>query len=272
MRVKLAWGVVTVITVGLLMLFNYWAPWQFESMAAYSGIVLLILGTACTVVPFRVLEIGRRRTGAVIGVTGLALAVGALLWPASLKTTSQYHSRFDARMPQYHFSERHTIKVHAAPPEVLAALQQTTLADLAAMEVLTRIRSAALGGDLDLGASQKPLVDAGFLRLDQDDREVVLAMAGRPWANAVPKLHDPAEFESFNESGSVKIALNFRVEYLGNGWSSVITETRVLGIGTAGRRRMSPYWRLIVPGSGLIRRQWLSAIRERAEHRASSQS
>ncbi len=38
-----------------------------------------------------------------------------------------------------------------------------------------------------------------------------------------------------------------------------------MALDDATRRGMGRYWRLIVPGSGLLRRQWLDGITRRAE-------
>jgi hypothetical protein len=43
------------------------------------------------------------------------------------------------------------------------------------------------------------------------------------------------------------------------------TETRVLATDSRTRRLFAAYWRLILPGSALMRRTWLAAIRRRAE-------
>jgi hypothetical protein len=51
----------------------------------------------------------------------------------------------------------------------------------------------------------------------------------------------------------------------GDGWSSITAETRVMATDVARRGGMGRYWRLIVPGSGLLRRQWLDGIKHRAE-------
>jgi hypothetical protein len=61
------------------------------------------------------------------------------------------------------------------------------------------------------------------------------------------------------------MAFDFNVEDAGGGWSTLSTETRVLATDDATRRGMGRYWRLIVPGSGLLRRQWLDGIKRRAE-------
>jgi hypothetical protein len=59
--------------------------------------------------------------------------------------------------------------------------------------------------------------------------------------------------------------MNFLVEEEGDGWCRLSTETRVLATDDTARRRFAVYWRLIYPGSSLIRRMWLAAVKRRAE-------
>jgi len=59
--------------------------------------------------------------------------------------------------------------------------------------------------------------------------------------------------------------MNFLVTPDGTGGSRVSTETRVYANDAASRRRFGAYWRLIYPGSALIRLMWLRAIARRAE-------
>jgi hypothetical protein len=73
------------------------------------------------------------------------------------------------------------------------------------------------------------------------------------------------QFVAYHEPGGVKMAFDFRAEDEGGGWSTISTETRVVATDPATRGGMGRYWRLIVPGSGLLRRQWLDGIRRRAE-------
>ena len=47
--------------------------------------------------------------------------------------------------------------------------------------------------------------------------------------------------------------------------SRLTTETRVLASDPGVLRRFTAYWTLIHPGSDLLRRSWLAAIRRRAE-------
>jgi hypothetical protein len=87
-------------------------------------------------------------------------------------------------------------------------------------------------------------------------------MCGRSAASRCALLQ---EFADYQEQGAVKMAYDFNVEDAGSGWSIISTETRVLATDDLTRRGMARYWRLIVPGSGLLRRQWLDGIKRRAE-------
>lgn len=58
--------------------------------------------------------------------------------------------------------------------------------------------------------------------------------------------------------------MNFLVTPDGPGRSVVSTETRVFANSPSARRRFAAYWRVIYPGSAIIRRMWLRAIERRA--------
>jgi len=59
--------------------------------------------------------------------------------------------------------------------------------------------------------------------------------------------------------------MNFLVEESRPDKCTVTTETRVYATDASSRRRFATYWRLIYPGSALIRRMWLRAVKHRAE-------
>lgn len=59
--------------------------------------------------------------------------------------------------------------------------------------------------------------------------------------------------------------MNFFVRTDGRGGSFVSTDTRVYANDDSSRRRFAMYWRVIYPGSSLIRVMWLRAIQRRAE-------
>ena len=58
--------------------------------------------------------------------------------------------------------------------------------------------------------------------------------------------------------------MSFSVVPDGLNASVVSTETRVFANSAGARRRFALYWRLIYPGSAIIRRMWLRAIERRA--------
>ena len=70
---------------------------------------------------------------------------------------------------------------------------------------------------------------------------------------------------TLEDPGYAKASMNFAVRPLGDGSSLLATETRVEATDDATRLRFGAYWRLIYPGSALIRVNWLDAIRRRAE-------
>ena len=85
---------------------------------------------------------------------------------------------------------------------------------------------------------------------------------GREWT--------PEAFRDLAEDGYAKAAMNFRMLDEGDGHTRLVTETKVFATDRWTTRRFAVYWRLIYPGSSLIRTMWLKAIRERAEAGATS--
>ena len=75
----------------------------------------------------------------------------------------------------------------------------------------------------------------------------------------------PDEFQNFREAPLAKIAMNFRLVERDAAHCTVITETRVYAGGAPVVRRVAAYWRVIYPGSALMRHIWLRAIKLRAE-------
>jgi hypothetical protein len=75
----------------------------------------------------------------------------------------------------------------------------------------------------------------------------------------------PEGFKALKEPGFALAAMNFRLEDAGPGETMVTTETRVYATDTTPRGVFARYWRVIYPGSALIRRMWLRAVKNRAE-------
>jgi hypothetical protein len=175
----------------------------------------------------------------------------------------------DDVMPQYQFSEWHSQRVHATPQQALQAVRQSTFGDMRSLRTLLKIRAAALRihetGD---SLQDKRVLDAfsasGYLS-GVNEHELVMVGVANIRAGGPVKLQTLQQISDYREQGGIKIGYDFRVDDMGDGWCTISTETRVMALDDATRRGMGRYWRLIVPGSGLLRRQWLDGIKKRAE-------
>jgi len=180
----------------------------------------------------------------------------------------------DDAMPRWDFRERHSTRIGRPPAEAMAAAREVTAREVPVLTVLMGLRSlpAVLSGKRR-GRSDDPLLDSftrmGFAVLGDADDELTCGGVGRFWQASGGLRHVPAsEFAGFDEPGYVKAGFNFFAEPTADGGCVLTTETRVVGTDPGARRRFTPYWTVVRPGSGLIRRDWLRAIRRRAERSA----
>jgi hypothetical protein len=177
-------------------------------------------------------------------------------------------------LPEYEFAEKHHAHVAAAPDRALAAAKDATPAEMLFVRTLFALRSLPARlirrGRLPADPTRSlvaQMVEFGFVVLGEDDQEVVFGYVGQPWrlaGGSVPRFRTAQEWLDFAEPGYVKAVMNFRAVPVGSA-SRLETETRVHATDPASRGRFARYWRVIRPGSGLIRRSWLSAAKRRAE-------
>ena len=244
------------------------------------GVLVLQLGIAVTVVglisivrPLRFLGIPSRRRATLVVLAGVVLFLLGGILPAPETRVSVAASRLDEFAPTYQFSEYHTLHVDAPPAAVYAAIRAVTADEIALFRTLSTIRRfGRKGPESILNVPEKqPILDVAtrttFLELAAEpDRELVVGTI--VVAPAGFRRHEVATPEAYRElaaPGFAKATMNFRVEPDGTGGSRVSTETRVFATDPTARRRFARYWRIIYPGSSLLRRTWLRAIRERAE-------
>jgi hypothetical protein len=185
-------------------------------------------------------------------------------------------SRLDAFVPAWQFNEFHELRVNAIPARVYAAINAVRADDIRLYRTLTWLRRfgrAAPEGIL-APSSQRPILDVatatGFLRLaDEPAREVVIGVIlpvrpdGPPLNPSV--LRRPETFMPPHQPGLCLVGMNFLIRPDGPHRSVVSTETRVFATDATARRAFATYRRTIYPGSAIIRRMWLRAIRLRAE-------
>ena len=177
----------------------------------------------------------------------------------------------DRFLPLHHVQEQHATEVDAPAQVALAAARETAPRDLTIFLALMAVRSlpGLVRGRAPGLALRRPIVDqfvdAGFVVLADEPDEFVVGAVGRFWrpSGSLRQVR-ASEFSAFSEPGWAKAAVNFRVDP-DDGRVEVSTETRVLGTDDAARRSFLRYWRVIHPGSALIRRAWLRSVRRRAE-------
>ncbi len=200
----------------------------------------------------------------------LILAAAALPSTESRVTTvSTLHDRF---APVYQFNEVHQIEVSANRERVYAAIKATTAGEIPLFHALTWLRRLGRPGPESIlnAPDKQPILDVatrtGFLTLaEEPGHEIVIGtlVQAPPGARGRLKL-TPDEFAAIQKPGYAKATMNFQVEEIGPQLCRVRTETRVFATDGTPRRRFAAYWRTIYPGSALIRRMWLRAIRARA--------
>ena len=265
----LSWVLLVVAALGAVLLFNYWASYQPLSTLVYAGVVTALFGLANLALPFRFLGIGKRVVGAIVLASGVGLALTALLWPASTVRIAQSRTRLDDIMPEYHFYETHSTRVHARPEHVMQAVRESTFRDMKSLSTLLKIRAAALRihgtGVLPQDRRILDAFSAPGMLLGASDHEVLKCWIANLRAQRLAEVRTLQEFKEYREPGGIKMAFNFLVEDAGEGWCTLSTDTRVLALDDLTRSGMARYWRFIVPGSGLLRRQWLDGIKRRAE-------
>jgi hypothetical protein len=176
----------------------------------------------------------------------------------------------DRHLPTADVAEHHTLVVAAAPEAVLEAARelrcrevpmQMALMGLRGLPRLVR-RKPLLRLD---GRLLDELVRLGFVALGESDDELVYGVTGRFWSlDGGLRRIGPERFADFDEPGWAQGALAFQVEPHPLG-ALLSTETRVRATDADSLRAFRRYWRLIYPGSALIRLEWLRAIRRRAQ-------
>jgi hypothetical protein len=191
----------------------------------------------------------------------------------------------DDYLPRYDVRERHSLLVHASPTATYAALRSANLADTPLVRALLALRAlpGALGhGRAGLASLRRrggeritlaTFEDRGFRVLAENPpAELLIGLEGQFWRPSGGLCTPPAELFLTGDPGPgmARAVWNFALEPAAGGGTELRTETRVHCADATTRRRFLPYWLLIRPWSGLIRRAMLRAIRRTAEQSTGS--
>jgi hypothetical protein len=235
----------------------------------YSGVTLALAGLAFMVKPVRRLRVTTRlRAAAVFGFGIVIMGMGFAL-PAAERRVTAPQSRLDEFAPAWQFNELHRLRIAASPERVFAAMKAVTADEILFFRTLTWIRRGGRPAPPSiLNPSSEPLIDvatrSGFVRLVDDyPRELVLGTVVMAPPGTRGTL-TPEVFRMTLPPGFALATMNFLLAADGPAGTVISTETRVFATSPDARRRFAMYWRLIYPGSAIIRRMWLRAIAERA--------
>jgi hypothetical protein len=193
----------------------------------------------------------------------------------------------DDLMPRYDVVERHRTIVRASPDVVFNSIREANLAGGALTRALLALRAApaataalvrsprAAWAEHRGRAAARPhgirLQDferAGFrVVAELAPEELVIGLLGRFWTPRGALCADITAdtFRAGPPAGQALAGWNFTVAMRRDGSSELRTETRVWCAADA-RWKFRLYWLGVRPGSGLIRRAMLRAIRRHAEY------
>jgi hypothetical protein len=187
-------------------------------------------------------------------------------------------SLLDEWMPSYDVAARYRIRIAADPREVYSTLLTTDLSRPWLVRGLMGVRLLPglfrsprrtwhrLAGGANHRASLSDLGGSEFTLLEQrPPDEIVLGITGKFWTLAATIVAVPVErFRDPLAPGLAQGAWNFEIRGAGGG-SELTTETRVRCADDETRRHFTRYWRIVAPGSALIRHAILGQVRREAE-------
>jgi len=242
---------------------------MWGSVVVYSGLGVVVAGLLAAIRPLPIWQLGSRLLGLRAMGAGLSVALAGTLLPVFESHADGTPTRLDEFAPAWQFHEVHTRRIPAPPDRVFDAIRRVRADEIALFETLTWIRRggcAAPRGVLN-AVSDKPLLDVAtesefiWLALEPPRELVVGIVVVRPAGDRRPAT---ADLIKSPPPGFAVGTMNFLVTSDGPNASIVSTETRVSAGSDEARRRFAAYWRVIYPGSALIRRMWLRAIERRA--------
>ena len=245
---------------------------MFAVSIVYLGLISAFLGAVSVIKPLSFLGIHSRKRALLVMASGLTVSIIGCLLPAKETRVSPLRTRLDEFMPSYQFHELHSTRIAASKAQVYRAIKSVTPDEILFFRTLIWLRRFGRPGPESIlnPTKDQPLLDIAtkttFISLaDEPEKEIVVGtVVGAPpgWRRKAGAT--PEDFKALHDPGFALATMNFRIEQVGANECIVTTETRVYATDDAARRRFAAYWRVIYPGSALIRRMWLRAIKKRA--------
>jgi hypothetical protein len=189
----------------------------------------------------------------------------------------------DDILASYDFTEVHTIRIKATREVAFRATLDTTLSEISGIVrllfFLRELPEKMVGHQLGSLKSGQPLLrqmlEDGFTKLSEEPaREIVFGtivpgQIGRVWKKSSSmrvNIADSSQFIAFKHPDYLQVVANMLVTDSEEPDTVIVrTESRTRALSPQARKNFHPYWRIIRPFSGLIRRFWLRGIKRRAE-------
>jgi len=259
-----------VAALAVMVRLMHYARFYGPSYFFWIGVILAVIGLVSLIKPLAFLFILNRTIAIAILGGGLLTVTAALLWPVTI-TRAQTGQVIDELAPEYTFNEYHERIINASPETIKATFCNTGVGDIPIVHLLLKIRGIA-DEKVPSDIASNTTADNGILRTPDFDWFVVdsvecitymlINASGKTPPPVLPTLE---AFNVFNEPGFIKTTVNFRFVPLANGQTLVSTETRNYSQISSDNQRFARYWRIIYPGSALIRRVWLDTLAKKAE-------
>lgn len=246
---------------------------MIPSLAAYVAAVLALAGLVSIVRPLRFLAIRSRSAALLVLCLSLLLFAWSFTRPALASYVTSRDAHIDEFAPIYQFKESYAIPVRASARTVFDAVSKVTADEIPLYRALVWLRRGGASGPESIlnPPDGVPLVTVAtrttFVKLAEvPDREMVMGAVVLAPAGVRLAVASTAEsFQALTAPGFAKAVMNFSIHPLGDGWTLIRTETRVFATDQTSRDVFARYWRVILPGSALLRNMWLRAIKTRAE-------
>ncbi len=237
---------------------------------AASAAVVLLFGISCFFVESRPIWTG-------ILLFGLLLSGVALGWPVAEKGSGLPKVHLDRYLSRFAFREYHEVILPGTPDRAKQLLQQIGVNDIPAIRMLLKIRGIDGDDEQMRPKASKSLKgfdtfstpDFNFFVVDPLEFVSVMILKSAILGSSKtvappPDITDLEQFCQFTAPGYVKVAFNFRFIPLDPQQTLISTETRVIGNSPRDNKIFARYWRIIYPGSAIIRRVWLDTLKKRA--------
>jgi hypothetical protein len=263
-------------------------------IVVYFGLITMFVGGVSVLKPLKFLAIHSRWQALAVVAAGLVVVIIGASLPAREMRVATPRTQLDAFMPAWQFNEFHFVRIAAPKEKVYTALKQVTADEILFFRTLIWIRRFGRPGPESIlnPPPDMPLLEVAtrttFIVLaEEPDHEIVFGTlvaaphGGRP--SGEPSAEGFKALYASQQPGFALAAMNFRLEDcdaapLASGLERsdktadasctlLTTETRVYATDASSRRAFARYWRVIYPGSSLIRVMWLRAVKKRAEPR-----